>query len=217
MRCGILIALLGFGGAALADPEISAAQQWLASTSGHQATWVDHGMLELPGGQLFVGDPTWGDDSHIKDPRPVAGPLHVYTLQSPAPAQTHLLWLEASGTPPTHTAERISFGVDAATVGLGALEAGQALVALGERWLDQGKGDSFEFISPLISAEFHFAKWVEIPPGPEQMFLASTGGDGGLDAVWLRDSGGGLSGILVDLTGRASDRAYLDTLLPPLS
>ena len=45
------------------------------------------------------------------------------------------------------------------------------------------------------------------------IFVISIGRDGGLKTVWVKDREGRLSGILIDVSGRLSDRIFLDRLL----
>ncbi|WP_104494381.1 hypothetical protein [Paracoccus denitrificans] len=212
----LLVALLALGAAGTgnAGPDATPARDWIAQASGRPGAWTDHGLLELPSGMLFVGDPTWGDDYHIRDPRRLAtAALRVFS-RSDEQGRNLALWLEAAGGEPKATGERIEFGVDAATVALGDLEGGRALVAWGESRLEKGLGDSFDWLSPILQEKMNFARWLPIPPDDRPIFIASTGMDGGLAAVWLLDERGSLSGILIDIAGRASDGQYLDTLLP---
>lgn len=195
---------------------VSAARGWIDTASARPGEWREHDGLDLRSGRIFVGDPTWGDDYHIRDPRPLTGTLRVFTRSEPDGANL-LIWLEANGNSPTQTGEQIEFGVDAATIGLGDLAAGQALVALGEARQDQGQGDSFEWLMPFLQEQQHFARWLPIPPGDQSIFLVSTGNDGGYAAVWLLDSTGALSGILIDIAGRKPDLKFLDKLLPAAS
>ena len=212
-RC--LSSLLGLGlfsAPILAEP-LSPARIWLVESAARPGNWHDHGQLALPSGSIFVGDPTWGDDYHIRDPRRLDASLQVFTRTAPE-GDNLLIWLEANGNRPAKTGDKIEFGVDAATIALGDLGAGQALVDLGTTLQDQGKGDSFEWLMPAIQEQRNFARWLPIPPADQPIFLVSTGNDGGYAAVWLLDERGALSGILIDIMGRQPDLKFLDTLLP---
>lgn len=191
----------------------SAARTWIANASARPGEWREHDRLELTSGRIFVGDPTWGDDYHIRDPRALTGTLRVFTRSAPE-GYNLLVWLEANGNRPAHAGKQIEFGVDAATIGLGDMAAGQALVDLGEARQDQDQGDSFDWLMPYIQEQQHFARWLPIPPGDQSIFLVSTGNDGGYAAVWLLDDTGALSGILIDIAGRKPDLLFLDKLLP---
>ena len=193
---------------------MSAAREWIVETGARKGVWKDHGPIGFPSGRMFVGDPTWGDDYHLRGHMPVPDvPVRVWSY-SEGGGINFSIWLEAAGTLPASRGEALNFGVDAAVLALGDLETGEAFVALGERRLDAGKGDSFDWIMPHIQAAANFAKWLPIPPDNQPMFLATTNNDGGYAAVWLYDAGGALSGILIDLRGRASDLKFLDVLLP---
>ena len=204
---------LGLSAAPAAAQTFSPARQWITDSAARPGDWRELGQLALPSGQIFVGDPTWSDDYHIRDPRRLDGVLQVFTRVAPE-GESLLIWLEANGNRPVKTGEKIEFGVDAATIGLGDLAAGQALVSLGEALQEQGKGDSFEWLMPAIQEQQNFARWLPIPPENQPMLLVSTGNDGGYAAVWLLDDRGALSGILIDIAGRKPDLKFLDTLLP---
>lgn len=128
-----------------------------------------------------------------------------------------LLWLEVLGTPPVTRGSSLDFGVDAACLAFGDLETGHAFTRLSDLEYDAGRGDNFEWLLPHIQEKPHFARWVEIPPDSHRMFIASTGNDGGFAAVWLHDVQDEISGILIDIGGRASDLRFLDKLLPQRS
>ena len=207
------LASIGLTTAPAPAESLSPARLWLGESAARAGFWQDLGPLARPSGRIFVGDPTWGDDYHIRDPRPLAGPLQVFTRTDPD-GPNLLIWLEANGNRPAATGDRIEFGVDVATIGLGDLGAGQALVDLGEALQDQGKGDSFEWLQPALQQQQHFARWLPIPPEDQPILLVSTGNDGSYAAVWLLDERGELSGILIDIAGRQPDLKFLDTLLP---
>lgn len=216
-----LFGLVSSATAALAD---TAARDYLAAISERQGSWVDHGEVAFPSGQVFFGDPTNGDDTHIRTPRPAPAPdmrIFTYTYQfiwqgdGSTGEQNGILWLEASGLKPVRKSERISFGADSAVIGFGDLDGGRALVELGRSWQDQGKGDSFEFLMPVLEEMPYMAtRKVPIPESDTAIYLVTTGTDGGFDAVWLYDAQGGVSGILVDIAGRESDLKFIDTLIP---
>ena len=208
-----LAALLGAAPPATADD----ARDWLARAGERSLAWTDHGALTLPSGRLFVGDPTGGGAYHMTATGAVEGPLRLLTARdpdAPNPDANALIWLEAGGTPPVATGTRLGFGVDGATLALGSVEAGEAFTALEEIELDAGRGDNFDWIMPHIQISNDFAYWLGVPPGDERMFLATTRADGGYEAVWLLDADGAVSGILIDISGRASDGLYIDTTLP---
>ncbi|MBU4612533.1 hypothetical protein IMZ29_18875 [Achromobacter sp. GG226] len=200
------------------------AREWLSLTCERPYTWRRAGDLAVPSRRIFVGDPTWGSDAHMEQQGAVSiDSLAVWVLSSgsdPSPYKTDvngLLWLEANGAVPVAVGHRLDFGVDAACFAVGDVATGQAFTELTDLELDAGRGDSFEWIQPYIQAFPHYARWVSVPPAGLPMFVVSTGNDGGFAAAWLHDAAGALSGILVDIQGRASDRKYLDTLLPARS
>ncbi|MFK7938711.1 MAG: hypothetical protein AB8B82_04985 [Roseovarius sp.] len=192
----------------------SAARDWIVNAGQRTGTWRDHGRLALPSGRLFVGDPTWGDAYHLRGAKPApADAVHVWSFGKGRNGLNYAIWLELAGTTPVKRGEMLEFGVDAAVLALGDYATGQAMVDLGDALIDAGKGDSFDWISPHIQASANFAKWLPIPPQGQQMFLATTNNDGGYGAAWLYDDAGALSGVLIDLRGRASDQTFLDVLL----
>lgn len=208
----------------LSTPGKSDARVWLERASARPYVWRDLGELALPSREIFVGDPTWGDNYHLTHTGAVDVPaLTVWVLASPptdSPYLSHvngLLWLEASGDTPVAVGTYLTFGVDAACLGLGDLAAGRAFAELTHLELDAGRGDSFEWLLPHIQAHPHYARWLTIPPAGLPMFVASTGNDGGFGAAWLHGENGALAGILIDIEGRAGDSRLLDTLLPPMS
>lgn len=198
------------------------ARGWLAAAAARDGcVWRDLGALALPSRRLFIGDPTWGDDYHLRQTASVEmDALRVWVLDSgpnPSTYEAHantLVWLEALGTPPATRGAALDFGVDAACFALGDVEAGHAFTRLTDHEAAAGRGDSFEWIQPYIQERPHVARWLEIPPDGKRMFVASTGRDGGFAATWLHDRDGALSGILIDILGRAGDGRFLDTLLP---
>lgn len=206
------------------DPAaFSSARDWLEAASERDFVWRDLGELTLPSRAIFVSDPTGGLDYHMRHTAPVEiDSLRVWVFESGPErpsfeAHTNtLVWLEACGTPPVARGSALEFGVDAACLGLGDLETGHAFTRLTDHELDAGRGDSFEWIGPHIREQPHFARWLDIPPDGHRMFVASTGNDGGFAAVWLYDANDALSGILIDIGGRASDARFLDKLLPPI-
>lgn len=205
-----LLALVLGGSTALAE---DAARDWIARTAGQSGAWVKHGTLALPSGTLFVGDPTWGDDTHLRGARKAGvRKLTVWTFRLDA-HRNGVIWLEAGGAAPVATAGAIDFGVDAAHVALGDLATGKALAAL-RHGTAPGVGDSHDLFMQAMGRENSLTGWVEVPPRKGRMFVAATARDGGLRAVWLKGARGGLSGILIDAAGRKGDGKYLDTLLP---
>lgn len=203
-------------------PPPADARSWLRVASERAFVWRDMGELALPSQHIFVGDPTWGDDYHMKQTAPVdADRVTVWVFESGEESDAFhahtnaLVWLEISGTPPTTRGLALDFGVDAACFAFGDLETGRAFTRLTELESAAGRGDSFEWIGPYINEHPNFARWLSIPPDGQPMFVASTGSDGGFSAVWLHDAQDSLSGILIDIAGRASDLRYLDKLLPP--
>lgn len=218
--------LLAFGVSSVASVAIADAQSraYLADLAERRGTWVDHGDIHFPSGQIFFGDPTNGDDTHIRDPRPAAAPkgrlwTHTYDFiwegDGSTGTQNGIVWIEFSGKMSVRKGERVGFGADAAVIGLGDLDGGKALVALGERWMDEGKGDSFEFLSPiLLEGPYMFTKQVPIPQTGTSIHILTTGTDGGFDAVWLYDADDKVSGILIDIAGRESDLKFIDSLIP---
>jgi hypothetical protein len=200
--------------AATADSP-SAAREWIASAKAQGGKWVDSGTFTLPSGQIFIGDPTWASDYHIRDPRPAPAPaLRLWTLHPADNGYPLAVFLENTGLAPVAQSDSISFGVDAAVIGLGDLNAGRALVSWGETLMDQGTGDSLEFLQPALNAPGSAPQKVPVPPDDQPIFLVPTGRDGGLKAVWLMDRNGAVSGILIDITGRAKDGLFVDRLLP---
>jgi hypothetical protein len=197
--------------------EPHSAQTWLARQSEREesAVWTQLGELTLPSGRIFVGDPTSGHDDHMQGARAAGvARLEAWTFQDRETSANHLIWLEAAGTVPVSKSQMLEFGVDAATIGLGDANTGDLFSALTDRELDAGRGDNFDWIMPHIQESQHFAKWLTIPPNDLHMLIASTANDGGYAAVWLHDTSGALSGILIDITGRTSDQLFLDKLLP---
>lgn len=200
------------------------ARSYLARLSERQGEWIDHGVIEFPSGEIFFGDPTYGDDYHIRDPRSAPAPTaHLWTYSydfvwqgdGSTGTQNGIVWIEVSGEKPVRKNERVGFGADAAVIGLGDLDGGRALVALGERWQDAGKGDSFEFLMPILQeGPYMFTKKIPIPQSDTAIYLVTTGTDGGFDAVWLYDADGEVSGILIDIAGCESDLKFIDTLIP---
>jgi hypothetical protein len=201
---------------------VSAARTWLSNASERDFEWADLGELALPSGGIFVGDPTGGHDYHMRATATVeVQALHVWAFHSGAErpdfeARTNtLIWLEASGAQPATRGLSLDFGVDAACLAFGDLETGHAFTRLSDIEYEAGRGDNFAWLMPYIQELPHYAGWADIPPEGLRMFIASTGNDGGFAASWLHDAQGGLSGILIDIGGRASDKTFLDTLLPP--
>lgn len=207
---GLFPALLAAG---TAEADTGAARNWISATTGHAAEWQQIGTLPLPSGAIFVGDPSWGGDHHLRGALAVtASDLAVWLLRDREGGQNRAVWLEAAGTLPVQSAETIDFGVDSAYFAFGDRETGLALANIGDLELP-GAPDSFEFFLPHIQREGFSHTRLEVPPTGAPVYAVNTGNDGGLRASWLRDAGGELSGILIDITGRASDRRHIDMLL----
>ena len=189
------------------------ARDWLLEASGHSAEWRGFGPLSLPSGSIFIGDPSWGDDHHMRGAQAVSvDTLGVWLLVAKDGAQVHAAWLEADGGTPAGRTETLSFGTDSAYFAFGDLQTGQDLVDLRDLGLPEAP-DSFEFFLPHIQNFGFTGKWLTVPPSDRPVFAVETKRDGGLEAVWLHSSSGGLSGILIDITGRAGDGRFLDKLI----
>ncbi|WP_114961532.1 hypothetical protein [Tritonibacter mobilis] len=204
--------------------EPSAARVWLKEVSERDFVWKDLGVLAVPSQELFVSDPACGSDYHMRHTASVeAVELHIWVLESGLDHKgfhdhtNGLVWLEANGNRPFTRGTELGFSVGSASLGIGNIEAGQAFTRLTDYELDAGRGDSFDWISPFLQEKPHFARWLEIPPDRHRIFVASTSNDGGFAAVWLHDAHDLLSGVLIDIAGRASDRLFLDKLLPDRS
>lgn len=200
----------------------SDARGWLAQAGERPYIWREHGELALPSREIFVGDPTWGDDYHLRQTGSVdVDALTVWVLDAGPQDSIYashvngLVWLQAGGGVPRCVGARLDFGVDAACMALGDVATGRAFAELTDLEQDAGRGDSFDWIQPYLEEHPNYARWLSIPPGGLPMFVASTGNDGGFAAAWLHDEAGALSGILIDIQGRASDGRFLDGLLPP--
>jgi len=158
---------------------------------GQECKWKKLGPLALPSGRIFVGDPTGGHDGHMNGAQAVgADALTAWAFQDRSTGENHIVWLEATDALPTHKGAQLDFGVDA------------------------GRGDSFDWLVPHLQISPNFSSWVKVPPAGLPMLLISTRADGGYAAVWLLDAQGTLCGILIDISGRASDQLFLDKLLP---
>ena len=206
-----LLSLLPVSAKAEAEPD--AGRNWILATSEHAAKWQPSGQLDLPSGTIFIGDPSWGDDYHLRGAKAVSvAQLDVWLLVSSNGEQVHAVWLEANGTLPVTVGEHIDFGTDSAYFALGDLATGQAIANIGDLNLPTVP-DSFEFFLPHIQNFGFTAIWLEVPPNDLPVLAVETKQDGALKAVWTKDRAGDLSGILIDITGRASDQQFLDTLV----
>ncbi len=211
----MILGLLPFSAAA--DTDMSAARQWVQATSGHSASWKHYGEIKLPSGKIFIGDPSWGDEYHLHGAREVpVAKLDVWLFiseeENPQSNQVHAVWLEAAGTMPAKVGGAIDFGVDSAYFAFGDLTTGQELANM--KYTDDSEHeDCFEFFLPHIQNFGFKALWLDVPPKNQPVIAVETKNDGGLTAVWTEDEAGNFSGILIDVTGRASDQFFLDVLL----
>ncbi len=198
------------------------ARGWLAAAAARDGcVWRDLGVLALPSRRLFVGDPTWGTTITCARPHrsrwtrcrsgySIRVRTHPLTRRTPTPWSGWRGWAHRR----RRGGRRWISAVDAACFAVGDIEAGHAFTRLTDHDAAAGRGDSFEWIQPYIQERPHVARWLVIPPDGKRMFVASTGRDGGFAATWLHDRDGALSGILIDILGRAGDGRFLDTLLP---
>lgn len=200
---------------ALGNPAIAAqdARSWIAEAKGRPAQWQQFGTLELPSGSIFIGDPSWGDDTHMRGAQPVpTAALEIWLLVDTAEDNVHALWLEATGTLPERQSSSLEFGIDSAYFAFGDIEVGRYLARLRE--LDSPEApDSFEFFLPHIQKEGFKALQLQVPDQKLPVFAINTFNDGSLRAVWLAGSDQTFSGILIDITGRDPDGRYIDLLL----
>ena len=195
-----------------AASDASPARDWIDAAQGGAARWQELGTLELPSGRIFIGDPSWGDAYHMKGARPVeADELDVWLRVGEAGGIT-AVWLEASGETPVRISAALPFGMEAAYFALGDKDTGSAIAALGEADLPDIP-DGFALFRPVVQEAGFVADWVPVPPRKLPALAIGTGSDGGLHAVWTRDTAGKLSGILIDVTGRDSDGRFIDLLL----
>jgi hypothetical protein len=200
-------------GAAASD-EV-AARAWIAAASDHSAAWVHASRFVLPEGKIFVGDPSWGDDYHLRGAREVpVRQLEIWFLVGDAEPTVHAVWLEAGGTLPASSGAMIEFGMDSAYFAFGDLATGRDLATIGDLGIAEVPSN-FEFFLPHIQRTDFTWLTLEVPPRGGIVHAVNTRNDGGLKAVWLHDGNDGFSGILIDISGRASDRQYIDTLLAP--
>lgn len=103
------------------------------------------------------------------------------------------------------------FSIDAACIGVFPAAAYDAFSTLDRA--DDGPS-AFDWVSEHIPQIAHFACTLSIPQSETPCFIASTGSDGGYAAAALLDAEGRLSEVLIDIAGRASDRCFIDKLLP---
>lgn len=191
----------------------SDAQNWITETSGQPGEWVNFGTMTLPSGVIFIGDPSWGDDYHMRGARGVpARRLDVFLHINVGENQVNAAWLEAGGGVPVRQVGMLEFGMDSAYFAFGDRRAGEALLDLPALGIE-GAYDSHEFMFQYIGAADFMADWVQVPPDDMPVMIVTTRFDGGLGAAWALDDAGQFSGILIDITGRTSDGVHLDTLL----
>lgn len=196
-----------------ADIDNDAGRSWILDASEHNATWQAFGQLDLPSKTIFIGDPSWGGDHHLRGAQAVSSSqLDVWLLVSNEQNQVHAVWLEANGALPVRSSKSMDFGSDSAYFALGDLATGQALVDIGNLDLP-AVPDSFEFFLPHIQNSGFTGMWLDVPPLNLPVFTVETKRDGGLKAIWAEDIEDNLSGILIDVTGRASDQLFIDKLI----
>lgn len=188
-------------------------RDWISAQSGHSATWQSCGSLALPSGTIFIGDPSWGDDYHLRGASPVSAQnLDIWVAVSQPDHRALTLWLEASTAPPATVTHHLDFGTDSAYFAFGDLAGGAALLALRDQTIP-GAADSHAFLFPYIAAAPFICLFIPVPPKDLPVFAIDTRADGGLRAVWVADKTGAFTGIMVDIAGRASDARPLDSLL----
>lgn len=197
----------------LADEREISGRNWIVSQSGHDATWQNFGTISLPSGKIFIGDPSFGRDYHLRGAREVqVSELDIWLLISNSRNQVHTVWLEANGNHPSGISASIEFGTDSAYFALGDLSVGKDLANIGNLKNPEFY-DSFEFFLPHIQDGGFAAIRLSVPPRNAPVVAIETNRDGGLKAVWAEDADQNLSGILIDITGRVGDNLYLDKLL----
>ncbi|OCX66707.1 hypothetical protein BFP70_00675 [Thioclava sp. SK-1] len=206
-----------------ANGDGTGARDWIAQVSGHMAQWVHHGALALPSGELICDDPSNGHDYLIRYPLPLpVGSIDIWSFTVADETEMHFaqtnlcIWLELRGTRPSLKGPQLDFNVDAGCFALCDLDVARDFVAFDTQLQDQGGKDSWSWLASHLDPDMpNFARWVGITdPEQPQMFLASTGTDGGFAAVPLYDEDGALSGLLIDIAGRRDDRRFIDTELP---
>ena len=195
------------------------ARDWIEQQTGREGEWIAYGEINFPSGQIFIGDPSWTDDYHMRGATKIPVDqlqiwMYVSEVSNPKANRVHTVWLEALGTTPKKTTSRIQFGVDSAYFAFGDIRVGPDLTNIGDLKL-AGIPNSFEFFLPHIENYGFVGVSLEVPPSSSPVFAVETKKDGGLEAVWTEDGNGAFSGILIDITGRASDGLYLDMLIEP--
>ncbi|MGB0798300.1 MAG: hypothetical protein ACPGRD_03155 [Planktomarina sp.] len=206
-----VLAMLGLhGGVAQADN----AMGWIDDHRTTQGSWISAGTIDLPSGSIFVGDPSWGNDYHMRGATAVAvQSLQIFVLQSPEGNRASAVWLAAANTRPVSKGASLEFGMDSAYFAFGDHDVGRAVANIGD--LDLPKiPDSFEFFLPHISNGDFVIKQLQVPPNDAPVYAVNTNRDGGLAAVWTYDANNQFSGILIDIVGLLPENRYLDTLLP---
>lgn len=195
------------------------ARDWIIEMSGREGEWIDYGEIIFPSGQIFIGDPSWGGDYHMRGAKELPVDhlriwMYVSEASNPKVNQVQTVWLEALGTTPKKISSKISFGTDSAYFAFGDARVGYELTNIGDLGIAQ-LPDSFEFFLPHIQNYGFTGISLEVPPNNSRVFAVETKRDGGLEAVWTEDVNGEFSGILIDVTGRVSDGIYLDKLIRP--
>lgn len=198
-------------------PPLSPARQWLATEAGRPFRWQTFPPLDAGRG-IFVGDPLSQPDTLNKITLPADfTSLTPWVFESGEETEAFyahtnsLIWLEVSGTKPAFTVLMAEFSIDAACIGVFPAAAYDALGALDR--VDDGPS-AFDWVSDHLPQIAHFACTLPIPQSETPCFIASTGSDGGYAAAALLDAEGSLSGVLIDIAGRACDSRFIDKLLP---
>ena len=185
---------------------------WIDQNRVLKGGWEQHGVLSLPSGSIFIGDPSYGDDYHMRGQTQIAvESLNIHVLTGTNPKRTIALWLESAGTVPVTAGHRLGFGVDSAYFAFGDADSGQDIANIGNLGIPKIP-DGFEFFLPhVIDGGFAY-KTLGVPPNDRPVHVIGSNRDGGLEAVWLYDTAGDFSGILVDIEGLLPERKFLDTV-----
>lgn len=195
-------------------PVEGAARDWIAGASSLHGTWHDHGTLHLFSGQIFFGDPTWGDDHHLRTAQKTpVDTLHLW-IRSSNGGRAQIIWLQAQDARPEFKSDRIAFGVEGQAFAFGDFDAGSALSEMRERNDVTDFADGCALIQSHLQAGSNAAKWITVPPEERPVFLVPTGKDAALTAVWCHSADGTFAGILIDVAGSRADGSFLDTCLP---
>lgn len=212
-RVFTLVAAL-FGGAGAASADVLAGQNWIDKVASAPGKWTPVGDMQLPSGRMFVGDPSWGDDSHVRGALPSqAARFDIWLRLDPQSGRIQLVWLAAAGGVPVRRGQQIQFGMDSAYFAFGDAGVGQDLAQIGD--LEPFvANDSFEFLLPQVQRPGFSWKVLPVPPGDGPVHLVNAFNDGSRAAVWLHDRSGAVSGVLIDVIGMAPGQGWLDKLLP---